>query len=135
MTALCPASVGFWFFHLHTPDEDGHGRWQSSTFLLHRGEPVDRGIGPRFLDERVRVLDDGKTSLTLVIDDGIQPARFVIERRLSELLPNLDRDENRWQIGLSVDARLRFTFHAIDERGARKDTPLGELIPHGLVEV
>ena len=123
----CPVSVGL---RLQVDPGDGiHG--PQDVPILAKGTQISDYHKPVFLPGGVEINMDLaalNNDIVIFLGDGKHRRHHRLDKNVSQLLPNIEDRDNRWQVGFSVDENLLFTFHAKDRRGNVKDTALGDIL-------
>ncbi len=133
---LCPMSMG-----LRLKRDMGGIFKEYDKVILKKGVKMSECVSPVYLDSPVRVsMPDGpgtsrKVSIKVFFGDNRDRRYFELDKSIDQLLPNLERAGNRWEIGFSVDENFFFTMHARDASGEVRETPVGDLLENiiGLV--
>ncbi|MCP4749657.1 MAG: Hsp70 family protein [Proteobacteria bacterium] len=71
----------------------------------------------------------GDESLTVCVDGGENGKKYIeLDQKLDDIAPNLDRRDNAWRIGFSVDDDLTFWLHIKDKDNQEQTTRIGKLM-------
>lgn len=123
----CTHDIGFVVVR---PDEND--RWVDSDIkIIQKGMKVTEAKKTIFAPNKVQVkvksgafrifMDDGR-------ENGSGRIQAALDQSVGELFPNMDKTDNTYQIGFSVDKNLIPTVHIKDSTGAVNSVSLNKLL-------
>ena len=102
--------VGFFARNLHGQE--------IAVPVLHRGKAVKEYAQPQYCPYTLaRTFQDMPVSLDLFFDDGMGPVRVRMDKAFGSICPNFDKEDNRYQIGFSIDRHRIPQLHIRDAGG------------------
>ena len=111
---------------------DDNDRWVDKDILIiQKGTKLTDVKSAKYAETRVSVKSKSG-ALRIFMDDGRSDGKgrtnAALDQTLSELFPNIDKPDNEYTIGFSVDKNLIPTVHIKDKNGAENKTSLNKLI-------
>lgn len=123
----CTHDIGFVVVR---PDENDH--WVDADIkIIQKGMKVSEVKEPIFAPNKVQVkvksgafrifMDDGRKN-------GAGRIQAALDQSVGEIFPNMDKSDNTYQIGFSVDKNLIPTVHIRDATGTTNSVSLNKLL-------
>ena len=126
----CPINVGFKFKRRY--DEQIK---EIDQIVLQKGVKISEYIDPVYWkqeqqEKEVKIYkSDPNQPFTIFVDVRSDLRKYRdLEKRLIEIVPNINKDDNRWKIGFSVSPDLTFHLHIKDQDGQEQKTSIGKLL-------
>ena len=99
--------------------------------MVKKGEPAAKYYEPAFAEKKVTVKNKfGK--FRIFLDDGRKDKKgrttAALDESITDLFPNIDKPDNEYKIGFSIDKNLIPTVHIKDASGAIAKTSLNRLL-------
>lgn len=111
---------------------DSSDRWiDTDVLIIEKGTKLTEVKKPIYAEKKVQVkLKTG--ILRIFVDDaradGSGRVQAALDESVAELFPNLDKPDNEYRIGFSVDKNLIPTIHIQDKYGTEKTVSLNRLL-------
>ncbi len=120
----CPITVG-----LKIRTDVGGSLEEQDEPVLKKGVKLSEYQNPVFLNGKVEV-DPAlrKEPLVIFLGDGKHRRHIKLDKKIEQLFPNTQVENNQWEVGFSADENFLFTLHARDTQGAKQETHLGDLL-------
>lgn len=114
----CPYNIGISIFHGGmNPDE---GEWLNIT-LLEKGKSLKDCMVPQFYNKKFTVNNNiAHVKLPMFLDDGRPDGKgmycFSLDKTVSDIFPNINKDGNQYAIGISMDSDIVPFLHIRDDK-------------------
>jgi len=122
----CPVSVGL---RLNTYNSEFVE--EVDYPILKKGTKISAYEKPVFIEKDIRIEIDPtmrETQVVVFIGDYDNRKYIKLTQHIDQLFPNAHVQNNKWRVGFSVTENFCFTLHAVDEMGAKKETPIHDVL-------